>query len=173
MFEEATKDARSVTSDWELLEDPIAGVALRHVRHVTKGNGWVTELYRRDWQLDELAVDQVFQVVMMPRAVSAWHCHLLTTDRLSVVRGLVEIALYDDRAESPTRGQLNVFRLGDPRPALLVVPPEVWHGVQNIGDGPAAVVNLVDRAYDYDDPDHWRVSSDHAAIPHRWKPGFS
>lgn len=170
MFPDAQKDAQSVTADWEVLQDPIDGVALRHVRHVTKRTGWVTELYRRDWQIDDLPVDQVFQVTLLPRGLSAWHCHRRTTDRLFVAAGLVEIALYDDRETSPTRDRLSVFRLGDPRPALLVVPPEVWHGVQNVGDTPASIVNLVDRAYDYEDPDHWRLPSDHPSIPHRWAP---
>jgi dTDP-4-dehydrorhamnose 3,5-epimerase len=40
--------------------------------------------------------------------------------------------------------------------------------VQNIGDGPAAVLNAVDRAYDYEDPDHWRLPADTPEIPYRF-----
>jgi dTDP-4-dehydrorhamnose 3,5-epimerase len=163
-----TRDKQSVTADWTVLRDPIEGVALREVRNVVKDNGWVTELYRRDWGLDDLAVDQAFQVALHPGGVSAWHCHRSTTDRLFVTRGDVKLVLYDDRDGSPTHGRLDVFRLGERRPGLVLVPPDVWHGVQNVGTETATIVNLVDRAYDYDDPDHWRVPADHPDIPHTW-----
>lgn len=168
VLEGAEKDAQSVTADWTVLRDPIDGVLLREVRPVIKDSGWVTELYRRDWGLDTGGVDQAFQVTLHAGGLSAWHCHRNTTDRLTVNRGTVKIALYDDREGSPTRGRVNEFRLGERRPGLLVIPPEVWHGIRNIGPETASVVNLVDFAYAYEDPDHWRVPADHPGIPYRW-----
>jgi dTDP-4-dehydrorhamnose 3,5-epimerase len=81
---------------------------------------------------------------------------------------MARIALYDARPDSPTHGVVNEFRFGSLRPALVTVPPRIWHGVQNVGDGVAVVLNLVDRAYDYEDPDHWRVPADSAEIPYRF-----
>jgi dTDP-4-dehydrorhamnose 3,5-epimerase len=110
----------------------------------------------------------VFQVVLEPGALSAWHTHAVTTDRLFVSNGMVRIALYDGREGSPTNGLVNEFRFGTIRPALLVVPPRVWHGVENIGSSQAFLLNLVDRAYDYEDPDHWRVPATSDQIPFRF-----
>ena len=80
-------------------------------------------------------------------------------------RGAVRIVLYDARASSPTHGQLNEFSFGEHRPALLMVPPGVWHGVENLRHEPSALLNLVDEAYSYDDPDHWRLPVDSPRIP--------
>jgi dTDP-4-dehydrorhamnose 3,5-epimerase len=44
----------------------------------------------------------------------------------------------------------------------------VWHGVQNVHPGPSSVLNLVDRAYRYEAPDHWRLPPDTAEIPYRF-----
>jgi dTDP-4-dehydrorhamnose 3,5-epimerase len=165
----ASKDAQSITSAWEPHgRRLIDGVVIRSVKHVPKANGSLVEVYRRDWVVDTLGVEQVFQVTLNPGGLSAWHAHEHTTDRLFVTSGLVRIALFDSRSGSPTRGLVNEFRIGTLQPALVVIPPKIWHGVQNIGPHPAAVMNIVDRAYTYEDPDHWRVPADTAEIPFRW-----
>src|SRR5215213_124301 len=162
----ATKDAQSVTSDWTVLQDRIEGVELIEVRNVISNSGHTTELLRRDWFGGRVEIDQVFQVTLGPHAISAWHVHLDTTDRLFVNAGQVKIALYDGREGSPTRGRVNDFRLGDRRPGLIVVPPGVWHGIQNLLATESRVINLVDVAYEYEDPDHWRLPADTAEIPY-------
>jgi len=165
----STKDTQSITSDWEFTRRiGIAGVELHEVRNVPKSGGVLTEIYRRDWNLDPGPVDQVFQNLLMPHAVAAWHAHESTTDRIFISTGMMRVVLFDGRADSPTRGAVEEFRLGEARPALLVVPPKVWHGVQNIGDRPSLLLNLVDRAYRYEDPDHWRLPVDTDAIPYRF-----
>lgn len=156
-IEGGTKDRQSITSDWEFLQPRIDQVRLKEVKNVVKENGALTEVYRRDWRLDEGEVDQVFQVMLIPGGISAWHTHQFTTDRLFVSQGTIKVVLYDARQSSPTFGFVNEFRLGSLRPALVVVPPGVWHGVQNISGTPACLLNLVDRASAYKDPDHWRL----------------
>jgi dTDP-4-dehydrorhamnose 3,5-epimerase len=163
------KDAQSITSDWEMSGlRLIDGARLREVKHVPKRDGHLVEIFRSDWRLDEGGVDQVFRIVLFPGAVNAWHGHEATTDRLFVSDGLVQVVLYDSRPASPTRGLVCELRLGELRPALLVVPPRVWHGVKNVGPRPACLLNLVDRAYRYDDPDHWRLPWDSPEVPFRF-----
>ena len=162
------KDGQSVTADWQLLQPLIAGVVIREVRHVPKESGHLTEVWREDWAVDTGPVKQVFQVRLKPGGVSAWHTHLHTTDRLFANHGLVKVVLYDARENSPTYKRLNVFRIGTVRPALVIVPPGVWHGVENIDSEAALLLNLVDRAYQYKDPDHWRLGTDSDQIPYRF-----
>jgi dTDP-4-dehydrorhamnose 3,5-epimerase len=169
LLEGAVRDPQTVTARWTPSSlNLIEGVRIREIDHVPKPNGYLTEMFRTDWRLDGLEVDQIFQVVLNPGAISAWHAHEFTTDRLFINHGLVQIALYDAREQSATRGTVNDFRFGTVRPALVVIPPRVWHGLRNISDRPSSILNMVDRAYDYEDPDHWRVPHDSAEIPFRW-----
>jgi len=161
----ARKDGQSVRPDWTPVQKTIDGVRVREVRNVQKGRGLLTEIFRSDWRLDDGVVDQVFQVALGPCEVTAWHVHRRTLDRLFVNRGAVRIVLYDARASSPTHGQVNEFRFGEQRPGLLLIPAGVWHGVQNLRDEPGGILNLVDRAYSYRDPDHWRLPLDSPRIP--------
>jgi dTDP-4-dehydrorhamnose 3,5-epimerase len=116
-------------------------------------------------------VDQVFQVMMNPGVISGWHTHQRTTDRLFVSHGVILIVLYDSRADSPTLGLVNEFRFGVARPALLTIPPGVWHAVRNLSAEPSILLNLTDCAYTYEDPDHWRLPLDTDKIPYRFSQG--
>jgi dTDP-4-dehydrorhamnose 3,5-epimerase len=162
----ATKDEQSVTSDWTVLQNLIDGVGLIEVRNVIRDSGHLTEVLRRDWFGGDVEIDQVFQITLSPHGISAWHVHLDTTDRLFVNAGQVKIVLYDGRPDSATHGQVNEFRLGERRPGLVIVPPGVWHGIKNLHGTDSRVLNLVDVAYEYQDPDHWRLPADTAEIPY-------
>lgn len=163
----SVKDTQSITSDWQhVSQSLIEGVRVKEVRNVPKEAGQLTEIYRRDWDLDNLPVEQVFQGLLLPGAISGWHAHEYTTDRLFCNDGVLKIVLYDTRPESPTCGQINEFRFGSARPAMVVVPPKVWHAVKNIGQEQALLLNIVDRAYCYENPDHWRLPHDTESIPY-------
>lgn len=161
----ARKDPHHISREWELLGDHIDGVALREVRHVITRNGQTTEVHRRDW---ELCADVAHVVHVMLRAgtLSAWHKHDQQTDHVFCVGGMLKIALYDDREASPTRGKVDVFHVSAARPTLLVIPPGVWHGIQNVWHEPSSFVNYFDREYRYEDPDEWRLPPDTDEIPY-------
>ena len=52
---------------------------------------------------------------------------------------------------------------GDARAAI-----GIWHGVQNLGTADALMLNFPSRAYDYADPDHYRLPFDSPEIPYQW-----
>jgi dTDP-4-dehydrorhamnose 3,5-epimerase len=165
----AKRDRQTVTGDWTLLREPIVGVEIREVKNVLKDNGYLTEIWRDDWGLRPSAVAQVFQALIEPDGISAWHVHRFATDRLFANHGRLKIVLYDARSDSASSGRVNVFHCGIARPMLIVVPPGVWHGVHNVGAGTALLLNLPDRAYAYDAPDHWRLPTDTDQIPYSFK----
>ncbi|MCE6989109.1 dTDP-4-dehydrorhamnose 3,5-epimerase family protein [Dyadobacter sp. CY323] len=163
------KDSKSITAQWSLTNFAlIDGVSVKEVKNVLKNNGHLTEIYRQDWELDDLPVGQIFQVSLNPNGISAWHAHEITTDRIFVNTGSIKVVLYDAREDSSTYGMVNEFRCGALRPMLIIVPPKVWHGVQNYTSEPAALLNIVDKAYQYDDPDHWRIPLDSPEIPYKF-----
>ena len=164
-------DRQSVTADWESLQPIIDGVIVHQMRTVLKDDGALTELYRDHWE-NGGEIRHVFQEVLLPNSVTAWHIHRETTDRLFVSVGTVKIVLYDAREGSPTQGLLNVFRFGTARAALVTIPPSIWHGVMNIGSTDAVLLNLTDKPYEYENPDHWRLPPNTDQIPYSFHGGF-
>lgn len=161
----AKQDQQSVTKDWEFLQPLIAGVQIREVRSVLKDNGYLTELYRSDWEA-MTGVEHVFQETLNPGEVAAWHLHAETTDRIFISMGVAKVVLYDARENSETQGLINTFRLGTPRSGLVIIPPGIWHGVINVGNTPTLLLNLTDLPYQYENPDHWRLPPDTDQIPY-------
>ncbi len=169
LLTDAQKAQQSITYDWQFTDQNlIEGVQIKEIRPVPTSYGYLTEVLRTDWLRENKSVGQIFQSWIAPGAVSAWHAHEVTTDRLFVSQGMMKVVLYDNRSDAPTRGLINQFRFGTVRPALVVVPPKVWHGVQNVGPNPAILINAVDRAYQYKDPDHWLVPSTSPEIPFKF-----
>ncbi len=161
------QDGQSITANWQPAQRSfIEGVQIRDVQNVIKNNGYLTEICRTDWLGENTHIDQIFQVALWPGGLSAWHTHELTTDRLFVTLGTLKIVLYDPRPGSPTFGQVNEFRVSHIRPQLIIVPPKVYHGVQNIGPETALLLNMVDVGYRYELPDHFRLEPDTSLIPY-------
>jgi dTDP-4-dehydrorhamnose 3,5-epimerase len=61
----------------------------------------------------------------------------VTTDRLFCGIGRLKVTLYDAREAAPTHRASAVYRIGLERPAVVVVPPGVWHEVRNVGEDTA------------------------------------
>lgn len=145
----------------------IEGVRLRPLaRHVDE-RGWLAELLREDWP-EFLRFGQATVTMQYPGVIRAWHWHSKQTDLFVAVQGMVKLPLYDARATSPTRGELNEFFLGDENFAALLVPPGVYHGYKTVGTKPALILNFPDRPYDSAKPDEHRLPYDSSEVPYRW-----
>jgi dTDP-4-dehydrorhamnose 3,5-epimerase len=168
MLPGAIKDGQQVTSDWQTVAEGLDGVTVREVRHVPRDHGVITEIYRPDWDPSGLPVVHVYQSRLFPAAIGAWSCHAQTIDRLFVNQGQLKIVLYDGREASPTYRRIVELHAGDARPAFIVLPAGIWHGLQNVGPTDALVLNCPTRAYDYEDPDHYRLPWDSPEIPYVW-----
>jgi len=170
MLQGARKDTQLVTSEWQRIHSGIDGVVVREVLHVPRDHGVITEMFRPEWDPTGLPVVHLYQSRLFPGAIGAWSCHIDSVDRLFVNQGHLKIVLFDGRERSNTAGQLMELHVGDPRPAFLVIPPGVWHGLQNLGSSDALMLNLPSHAYDYADPDHYRLPWDSPQIPYAWVP---
>jgi dTDP-4-dehydrorhamnose 3,5-epimerase len=163
-----SKDRPSVDSEWRAKSDLIENVQVREVRNVVTRNGITTELFRAEWGLMDNAIAHMIHVTLRPGALSAWHMHKLKTDYLFVVSGLVRLVLYDGRDDSPTFGHVNEFHLSHARPQVIAIPPNVFHGLQNLDAGNSTFVNYFDAQYEYEDPDDWRAPLNTEEIPYRF-----
>jgi dTDP-4-dehydrorhamnose 3,5-epimerase len=145
----------------------IEGVIIKKLRVIPDERGFLMEMLRRD---DDFYRDfgQVYLSVTYPGVVKGWHYHKLQTDHFAAVKGMLKVVLYDMREDSPTKGVVNEFFIGDKNPVLLVIPPFVAHGVKAVGNAPGYLVNCPDKPYDYDNPDEHRIDPHDGEIPYDW-----
>jgi dTDP-4-dehydrorhamnose 3,5-epimerase len=168
MLPGARKDTQLVTKEWRSIQEQIEGVIVREVLHVPRDHGVITEMFRPEWDPTGLPIVHIYQSRLFPAAIGAWSCHATTVDRLFVNQGHLKIVLYDGREESKSFGRVAELFAGDARPCFAVIPSGVWHGLQNLGSSDALIVNYPTNAYDYADPDHYRLPYDSPEIPYTW-----
>ncbi|TET46630.1 dTDP-4-dehydrorhamnose 3,5-epimerase [Candidatus Aerophobetes bacterium] len=146
----------------------IEGVKLKDLKVIPDERGRLMEILRADDDLFQ-KFGQVYMTTAYPGVVKAWHYHKLQTDNMTVVKGMMKIALYDAREDSPTRGEVNEFFLGEQNPKLLQIPKLVYHGFKCISREEAVVINIPTEVYDYKNPDEYRVDPYENDIPYDWK----
>jgi dTDP-4-dehydrorhamnose 3,5-epimerase len=143
----------------------IQGVAVRPLRRIPDERGMVMHMLRRDDPHFERFGEIYFSVVY-PGAIKGWHLHRRMTLNYAVISGMIKLALYDDRQDSPTRGELMELFAGDQQHVLVTIPPLVWNGFKGIGAAPAIVANCATEPHDPSEIE--RMDPFSPAIPYRW-----
>jgi len=146
----------------------IEGVKLKDLKVIPDERGRLMEILRADDELFQ-KFGQVYMTTAYPGVVKAWHYHKLQTDNMTVVKGMMKIALYDARKDSPTYSEINEFFLGDHNFKLLQIPKLVYHGFKCISQEEAIVVNIPTEVYNYKHPDEFRIDPYHNDIPYDWR----
>jgi dTDP-4-dehydrorhamnose 3,5-epimerase len=149
------------------IDNQIEGVRLN--RLVTHGDnrGELTVLIS-DLKGAIVPIQHVYNVTAVAGSIRAWVYHKRQSDRLAYTNGDLRVVLYDIRADSMTRGALNVIDAGESNKVLLTIPPGVVHGVHNRGVAAATFINMPTRAYDPANPDKSRLPYNHPGIPYRF-----
>jgi dTDP-4-dehydrorhamnose 3,5-epimerase len=145
----------------------IHGVRTKTLRRIPDERGWLMEILRADDADLYERFGQVYVSATYPGVVKAWHYHKRQTDNFACIAGMVKLVLVDTREDSPTRGGVNEFFIGDQNPAIVQVPNLVYHGWKCIGAEPSLVINVSTETYNYDDPDEYRLEP-HGTLPYDW-----
>jgi dTDP-4-dehydrorhamnose 3,5-epimerase len=93
----------------------IKGVKTKDLKVIPDERGWLMEILRCD---DEIfsSFGQVYLTTAYPEVVKAWHYHKKQTDNFTCIKGMMKVALYDDREDSKTYREVNEFFIGDRSP---------------------------------------------------------
>jgi dTDP-4-dehydrorhamnose 3,5-epimerase len=145
----------------------IKGVEVKKLNVIPDERGWLMEILRCDDSFFK-KFGQVYITTAYPNVVKAWHMHKKQTDNFTCIRGMMKVALYDARKDSPTHGEINEFFIGDKNPILISVPPYVYHGFKGIGTETAYFLNVPNELYNYKKPDEYRLPPDIDKIPYDW-----
>ncbi len=145
----------------------IDGVKVKNLRVIPDERGRLMEILRSDEELFD-KFGQVYMTTTYPGIIKAWHLHKLQTDNIAVLKGMLKLALYDDREGSPTRGEANEFFIGEHNPVLVQVPKDVYHGWKCVSETEAIVINIPTHVYNYKEPDEHRLPYNTDKIPYDW-----
>jgi dTDP-4-dehydrorhamnose 3,5-epimerase len=137
------------------------------VKHVDD-RGFFMEILRDDDQL-LTKFGQFSMSMTYPGVIKAFHYHKLQDDLWFFPVGNDQVVLYDMRDDSPTKGETNVFYMGEHNPILLYIPIGVAHGYRVLGDTPAVITYVTTMSYQSGQPDEYRIAWDDPEIGFDWE----
>lgn len=143
----------------------IHGVHVRQLKQILDERGKVMHMLRRNDTWYEKFGEIYFSVVY-PGVIKGWHLHKKMTLNYAVVKGTIKLVLYDNRKDSPTKGEVQEIFTGEDNYALITIPPNIWNGFKGIGEGPAIVANCATEAHDPDEIIRMDPFTD--KIPYNW-----
>jgi dTDP-4-dehydrorhamnose 3,5-epimerase len=146
----------------------IDGVRIVHLKKVVNERGHLMEVQRSD---DEhfIGFGQAYVTCTLPNVIKAWYRHHRQIDQIALIRGAAVLVLFDDRPQSSSAGRSLECAFGDEHPALIQIPPGVWHGFQARGPDPLYLLHLNSIAQNAGNPDEDRLPPDSPAIPYAWR----
>jgi dTDP-4-dehydrorhamnose 3,5-epimerase len=148
------------------VESRIDGVAVLPLKQIEDERGAVLHMLRSDSPLFSRFGEIYFSIVN-PGTVKAWKRHRAMTQHFAVPVGRIRLVVFDDRADSPSKGQIEEIILGrTDRYYLVCIPPMLWYGFQGMSNLPALLANCSDIPHDPNESEQLPLSND--CISYNW-----
>lgn len=144
----------------------IDGVLLTPLRQVFDERGKVMHMLREDSAVFS-RFGEIYFSCTHPGVVKAWHLHKEMTLNYAVIFGEIKFVLFDNRAASPTRGEVQELFISPENYMLVTVPPLIWNGFKSVGTQTAIVANCATLPHRQDEIE--RLSAFDASIPYDWQ----
>jgi dTDP-4-dehydrorhamnose 3,5-epimerase len=84
----------------------------------------------------------------------------------AVPYGNIKLVLYDDRKNSPSKGEIMELFIGPDNYKLITIPPKVWNGFKCIGNKTSIVANCATISHNPDEI--IRIDPFDNDIPYDW-----
>lgn len=145
----------------------IQGVKTKKLKVVPDERGRLMEILRNDDEV-YLKFGQIYMTTTYPGVVKGWHLHRKQVDNVICLKGMLKLVLYDDRTDSPTKGEIAEFFIGEHNPLLVQIPSGIYHGWKCISETEAVILNCPTEPYNYTEPDQVDIPPHENQIPYNW-----
>ncbi len=144
----------------------IEGVVVKELKTHLDDRGFFREIIRVTDDFFGEGFAQWSHSLMFQGVIKAWHVHRRQVDWWYVAVGVLKVALYDLRPDSPTHKRLMECRMGEGQTAdVLRIPPGVAHGCKVL-QGPSHLFYITSKVYDPED--EGRIPHDDPGIGYDW-----
>ena len=146
----------------------IEGVKVKKLIKHCDDRGTFMELVRDDEDLLS-RFGQASMSMSYPGVIKAFHYHEKQDDVWFFPSGNAQVVLYDLRENSATKGETDVYYMGEENPIVLVIPKGVAHGYRVLGNQPAVIIYFTTESYDPKNPDEKRIPWNDSLIGFDWR----
>lgn len=147
----------------------IDGVKAKKLIKHCDDRGFFAELVRDDEPELLTKFGQASWSMSYPGVIKAFHYHEKQDDLWFFPSGNAQVVLHDLREASVTKGETNVFYMGEENPIMLLIPKGVAHGYRVLGQRPATIIYFTTESYDPGNPDEKRIPWNDPMINFDWE----
>ena len=143
----------------------IDGIKITPLKQIFDERGKVMHMLRNDSEVFR-KFGEVYFSSTYPGVVKAWHKHKEMTLNYAVIFGEIKFVLYDDRPDSPTKGNIQELFISPQNYILVTVPPLIWNGFKSIGTTQSIIANCADVPHKANEIN--RMHPTDKSIPYDW-----
>ncbi|MCM3676443.1 dTDP-4-dehydrorhamnose 3,5-epimerase family protein [Peribacillus simplex] len=147
----------------------IEGVKVKKLVKHCDDRGFFAELVRDDEPELLSRFGQASCSMSYPGVIKAFHYHEKQDDLWFFPSGNAQVVLFDLREGSSTKGETDVYYMGEENPIMLLIPKGVAHGYRVLGQKPATILYFTTESYNPIDPDEKRINWDDSEIGFSWE----
>lgn len=149
----------------EIIQTKIDGVWIKPLRKIPDERGMIMHMLR----VDETAFDrfgEIYFSVALPGVIKGWHKHTRQSQNYAIIQGMIKLVLYDEREDSPSKGELVEIYTGEYKYELIHIPPGIVNGYKTYSTNPAIIANCADLPHEPDEMIRYDPMGSH--IDYNW-----
>ena len=118
----------------------IEGVKITPLKQIKDNRGKIMHMLRSDHSLFK-SFGEIYFSTVNPKILKAWHLHKEATLNYVCLKGEVKLVLYDDRKNSPSKGQIEEIILSPINYNLITIPNNIWNGFKGLDKEESIIAN--------------------------------
>jgi len=111
----------------------IDGVKIVALRQIVDERGKIMHMLKAS-DPHFIQFGEIYFSCAWPGTVKAWYIYQMMIVNNAVISGRAKLVLYDQREDSPTKGELQEIFLGEDNYVLVQIPPGIANGYKAYGD---------------------------------------
>tara|TARA_S200000501_G_scaffold372890_1_gene418907 strand:+ start:231 stop:668 length:438 start_codon:yes stop_codon:yes gene_type:complete len=143
----------------------IKDVTISKLKIIEDERGKVMHMMRNDSKVFQ-SFGEIYFSTIYKDVIKAWHLHKEATLNYACVSGEVKLVLYDDRAESYSRGIYEEIFLTPENYFLVTIPPNIWNGFKGLAKGESIIANCLNLPHN--EKEMVRLDIKNKRFNHNW-----
>ena len=146
-------------------ESRISGVSIVPLKRIPDERGTIMHGVRSDAMLNPFG--EVYFKKLYFEVVNGWHVHETLMLNYICISGMIKLALYDMRRDSPTHNALQEIFIGDDNYCLVHIPPGVANGSKGMTAPFSILCNVASEPHN-PNIKYKRIDPHSGEIPYDW-----
>jgi len=148
------------------ISENIDGVKVTSLKQIRDERGAVFHFLRSDSKTYKGFGESYFSIVN-ESVVKGWKYHKEISQNFCVPYGAIKFVIYDNRANSKTKGNIQEITLDDSENySLIAMPPDLWYSFKCLSNNFAILSNIIDIPHSINESISLPLNS--TEIPYVW-----